>query len=287
LILIKSLQTTTKALKMKVLATLMLLVSLIINGCATEGTSGTKFDQGQPKPRIDNPPEVCAKTTQQGDLMHTCFPYLLDLQKRLSKMGYYKEPVNGMLGDKKGDDNETVIALKGFQTDNGLKASGILDEETRAKLGMPRGLTASISNFKVKKARIVTSDKVVGCGTSSNKALEVTYEYEIIWTFSDFSGEMPRYDFERQIVGNNGKYDYYSKERIGPKVEEGYKPGQFVTTSGKQTSKDDQTLTLSSTCREVTAGNIKVQTLVEPMKGPFEFTIFLQGQKYRTVFTAL
>ncbi|OQW90831.1 MAG: hypothetical protein BWK79_18645 [Beggiatoa sp. IS2] len=261
---------------MKILAFLVLLVSLTIGGCATVESSNTASS-------VSILPEKCVETTQKSDLMHTCVPYILDLQKKLSKIGYYKWPINGILGDKKGDDNETVIALKGFQASKGLKASGILDEDTRNQLGMPKGLTVSIRNLKVKKAGIIASDEAIECGTSSKKALEVAYEYEILWNFSDFSGEPPSYDFERKIIGNGDKYNFDTKEKIRPNMPKEYKAELL---SGTQTSKYDMTATIKSICRETKMGNVKIQTLIEPMKGEFEFVILLQGQKYSTVFTA-
>ena len=55
-----------------------------------------------------------------------------DIQRRLSQRGYDAGPADGIYGDS------TQSAMKSFQKDQKLRASGQLDEQTLAALGVGR-----------------------------------------------------------------------------------------------------------------------------------------------------
>jgi hypothetical protein len=57
---------------------------------------------------------------------------LMQVQGRLKELGHDPGPIDGRLG------LETQAALKAFQTDYGLAATGEIDAETRAALGLGR-----------------------------------------------------------------------------------------------------------------------------------------------------
>jgi peptidoglycan hydrolase-like protein with peptidoglycan-binding domain len=57
---------------------------------------------------------------------------LMQVQRRLKELGHDPGPIDGQLGPK------TQAALKAFQTDYGLVATGDIDAETRAALGLGR-----------------------------------------------------------------------------------------------------------------------------------------------------
>jgi Putative peptidoglycan binding domain len=57
---------------------------------------------------------------------------LMQVQRRLKELGHDPGPIDGQLG------SQTQAALKAFQTDYGLAATGEIDTETRAALGLGR-----------------------------------------------------------------------------------------------------------------------------------------------------
>ena len=57
---------------------------------------------------------------------------LVELHKGLKELGHDPGPIDGRLG------LQTQAALKAFQTDYGLAATGEIDAETRAALGLGR-----------------------------------------------------------------------------------------------------------------------------------------------------
>jgi peptidoglycan hydrolase-like protein with peptidoglycan-binding domain len=57
---------------------------------------------------------------------------LLQVQRRLKELGHDPGPIDGQPGPK------TQAALKGFQMDYGLAATGEINAETRAALGLGR-----------------------------------------------------------------------------------------------------------------------------------------------------
>jgi peptidoglycan hydrolase-like protein with peptidoglycan-binding domain len=59
-------------------------------------------------------------------------PDLIRVQGRLKELGHDPGPIDGRLG------LQTKAALKAFQTDYGLPATGEIDAETRAALGLGR-----------------------------------------------------------------------------------------------------------------------------------------------------
>jgi peptidoglycan hydrolase-like protein with peptidoglycan-binding domain len=55
------------------------------------------------------------------------------VQEALKSKGLYKGPINGVM------ESQTSEALKAFQQDRGLKATGVLDDDTKAALGLGQG----------------------------------------------------------------------------------------------------------------------------------------------------
>ena len=54
----------------------------------------------------------------------------MQVQRRLKELGHDPGPIDGRLGP------QTQAALKAFQADYGLAATGEIDTETRAALGL-------------------------------------------------------------------------------------------------------------------------------------------------------
>ncbi len=52
------------------------------------------------------------------------------VQSKLTELGYYDGKINGLYNE------ETIIAVKNYQTDKGLEVSGVLDSVTTASLGV-------------------------------------------------------------------------------------------------------------------------------------------------------
>jgi peptidoglycan hydrolase-like protein with peptidoglycan-binding domain len=55
---------------------------------------------------------------------------IADVQVALSALGYYNGQINGLLGP------DTQDAIARFQNDNGLYATGAIDELTLTRLGL-------------------------------------------------------------------------------------------------------------------------------------------------------
>ena len=55
---------------------------------------------------------------------------ILELQKKLTELGYNLGPIDGIWG------NKTIAAVEKFQRDNGLPVTGKIDEETKKKLDL-------------------------------------------------------------------------------------------------------------------------------------------------------
>ena len=72
-------------------------------------------------------PREAKKTAASRDLMQ--------VQGRLKELGHDPGPIDGRFG------LQTRTALKSFQTDYGLTATGAIDTETRAALGLGRKAT--------------------------------------------------------------------------------------------------------------------------------------------------
>ena len=70
----------------------------------------------------------CLTDEQQAQAVTQVTAYTTSLQTELQQLGYYKDPVDGVYGP------QTVAAVKQFQTDSGLPATGYVDQATAAAL---------------------------------------------------------------------------------------------------------------------------------------------------------
>lgn len=100
------------------LAVLGLLLS-----CGKLNTRATGDSVAKPKPH---------EGTKSTGAMAPVSPDLMRVQGRLKELGHDPGPIDGRLG------LQTKAALKAFQTDYGLPATGEIDAETRAALGLGR-----------------------------------------------------------------------------------------------------------------------------------------------------
>jgi hypothetical protein len=77
-----------------------------------------------------------AKSTLKGpNQPPSTFFGISDVQRRLLDLGYHPGPVDGIMG------RNTIDAVRRFQIDHSLQATGGLDKETIEKLGFPQVVT--------------------------------------------------------------------------------------------------------------------------------------------------
>ena len=110
---------------------LLLGAMLLLAGCAGEPTTTPTTPGAATPPQTRPPPAPPAPSRPQQpepppaiDENMTTF----ELQERLNQLGYKLGTVDGVLGPR------TVEALKKFQSDNNLSATGTLDVQTIKKL---------------------------------------------------------------------------------------------------------------------------------------------------------
>jgi len=99
------------------------VVLALLFGCGKLSTRPTGGTAAEPKP-----PEETKSTGAMGAVNRD----LMRVQRRLKELGHDPGPIDGRLG------LQTKAALKAFQTDYGLAATGEIDAETRAALGLGR-----------------------------------------------------------------------------------------------------------------------------------------------------
>jgi hypothetical protein len=99
------------------------VVLALLFGCSKTSTRPTGATAVEPKPR-----EETKSTGATGPVDRD----LMQVQRRLKELGHDPGPIDGRLG------LQTKAALKAFQTDYGLAATGEIDAETRAALGLGR-----------------------------------------------------------------------------------------------------------------------------------------------------
>ena len=75
-----------------------------------------------------------------------------EIQRRLSKWGYYSGSVDGVYGAK------TASAVKLFQQKNNLRADGVCGKETLAALGINESLSASSDESFYLLARMISAE---------------------------------------------------------------------------------------------------------------------------------
>jgi peptidoglycan hydrolase-like protein with peptidoglycan-binding domain len=84
----------------------------------------------------ENATDKGSDVSQNGRLARAASPYnestVRSVQQSLSTKGYDVGPVDGQWGAR------TEVALRNFQTAQGLPATGGLDRETRARLGIDK-----------------------------------------------------------------------------------------------------------------------------------------------------
>jgi peptidoglycan hydrolase-like protein with peptidoglycan-binding domain len=99
------------------------VILAVLFGCGKSSTRPTGGAAAEPKPR-----EETRSTGAMGPVDRD----LMRVQRRLKELGHDPGPIDGRLG------LQTKAALKAFQTDYGLAATGEIDAETRAALGLGR-----------------------------------------------------------------------------------------------------------------------------------------------------
>ncbi len=99
------------------------VVLALLFGCGKSSTRPTGGTAAEPKPQEETK-STGAISPVNRDLMR--------VQRRLKELGHDPGPIDGRLG------LQTKAALKAFQTDYGLAATGEIDAETRAALGLGR-----------------------------------------------------------------------------------------------------------------------------------------------------
>ena len=102
----------------------LVVVLALLFGCSrssTRPTPGTAAEQMRPE-----------ETKSTGAMGASVNRDLMRVQRRLKDLGHDPGPIDGRLG------LQTKGALKAFQTDYGLAATGEIDAETRAALGLGR-----------------------------------------------------------------------------------------------------------------------------------------------------
>jgi peptidoglycan hydrolase-like protein with peptidoglycan-binding domain len=95
----------------------------VLLGCGKLSTRQTGGTVAEPKPQEE---------TKSTGAMAPVSPDLMRVQRRLKELGHDPGPIDGRLGA------QTKAALKAFQSDYGLLATGKIDAETRAALGLGR-----------------------------------------------------------------------------------------------------------------------------------------------------
>jgi Putative peptidoglycan binding domain len=99
------------------------VVLALLLGCGKLTTRPTGGTPAEPKP---------GEETKSTGAMGPVNRDLMRVQRRLKELGHDPGPIDGRLG------LQTQAALKAFQTDYGLAATGEIDAETRAALGLGR-----------------------------------------------------------------------------------------------------------------------------------------------------
>jgi peptidoglycan hydrolase-like protein with peptidoglycan-binding domain len=100
-----------------------LAMVLFVLGCSRSSTRPTGGPAAEPKPP-EEAKSIGASNALSRDVMR--------VQRRLKELGHDPGPVDGRLGA------QTKAALRAFQTDYGLPATGEIDAETRAALALGR-----------------------------------------------------------------------------------------------------------------------------------------------------
>lgn len=204
------------------------------------------------------------------------------IQQTFHKLGYYEGKIDGYI------DTDLQCAIENYQRDNGLKVTGIFDEETRERLRLPKGLTVSLKNFTISNARLDESEKYVKCGKlKNNTILAMDVKYEIIWKFRNFRGEIPLFNFTRQVVGLDNSYSLtLERKKISPQVSN-FNPIPGNSINGEQSTKFDYANKIKSSCRtlkENNTGEIIQQHFIVPQPGKYRYVIILDKKKYQADF---
>ena len=84
------------------------------------------------------------------------------VQKKLKELGYDPGSPDGIWGRK------TTSALKSFQRDNGLPGTGLLDEQTRAKLFIKKAPSQLSFNGAIKRDDFLIVEALIAAGADVN-----------------------------------------------------------------------------------------------------------------------
>lgn len=101
------------------------------------GSTGQSSDQSQPESSQQQGSQPQASSGQQSSQSQQASNQgqaaVMSVQARLKQEGYYKDKVDGIWG------NKSTKALKKYQKDKDIQASGTLDQQTADKLGLSQG----------------------------------------------------------------------------------------------------------------------------------------------------
>jgi peptidoglycan hydrolase-like protein with peptidoglycan-binding domain len=96
----------------------------LLLGCGSKASRRhTGGAMAEPQPREE---------TKSTGALAPVSPDLIRVQRRLKELGHDPGPIDGRFGA------QTKAAVKAFQSDYGLVATGEIDAETRAALGLGR-----------------------------------------------------------------------------------------------------------------------------------------------------
>lgn len=143
----------------------MKLSHLLIAGAAAVsfsafGADEQKQDQQQPQAQS----RQGAQSGQQGQQQMNQ-ETVKQVQQKLSQSGHQLQ-VDGIMGPK------TQAALKDYQQQKGLKATGRLDQQTMASLGVEEGASASVGSSAEPKEKSSGAAAGATGGASSEKSGE-------------------------------------------------------------------------------------------------------------------
>ena len=114
-------------------------VMMLVAGCQTTPSSNAGNAGNLPvapetresTPSVANPPAAPIATSAPAPEANAKSMSTIELQKRLTELGYRPGPVDGKVGLR------TTNALKKFQQDHKLSVTGTLDAETILELSKP------------------------------------------------------------------------------------------------------------------------------------------------------
>ena len=125
-------------------------------------------------------------------------PDVYEAQKRLQEHGYDPGPIDGLMGKK------TTAAIKTFQKDQGLPITGILDKETKEKLGLHTAGSAPLSEPSIRCAFAGTGATL----SFGDKRLNFTCPAENgndVGLLGEINSTEKGWEIEKAVIGHTDK----------------------------------------------------------------------------------